>query len=76
MSYELIKNNKHHLSLLSQSFPNLHAWTVGFDREWNLLNQIQSLHSLSPSTYPPYNIELLSEDKFLIEMAVAGFSKQ
>ena len=27
------------------------------------------------STYPPYNIELLAEDKYRITMAIAGFSK-
>ncbi|MFC3123399.1 Hsp20 family protein [Agaribacter flavus] len=27
------------------------------------------------TSYPPYNIELLSEDKYRITMAVAGFSK-
>ncbi len=27
------------------------------------------------SSYPPYNIELLAEDKYRITMAVAGFSK-
>jgi molecular chaperone IbpA len=28
------------------------------------------------NTYPPYNIELLEEDKYRITMAVAGFSKE
>lgn len=28
------------------------------------------------STYPPYNIELLDDDKYRITMAVAGFAKQ
>lgn len=27
------------------------------------------------SSYPPYNIELLDEDKYRITMAIAGFSK-
>ncbi len=27
------------------------------------------------SSYPPYNIELLAEDKYRITMAIAGFSK-
>ncbi|WP_414830495.1 Hsp20 family protein [Alteromonas sp. H39] len=27
------------------------------------------------SSYPPYNIELLGEDKYRVTMAVAGFSK-
>lgn len=28
------------------------------------------------NTYPPYNIELLDEDKYRITMAVAGFAKE
>ena len=28
------------------------------------------------STYPPYNIELLDDDKYRVTMAVAGFSKE
>lgn len=28
------------------------------------------------TTYPPYNIELLDEDKYRITMAVAGFAKE
>ncbi|WOI36226.1 Hsp20 family protein [Alteromonas sp. CI.11.F.A3] len=27
------------------------------------------------STYPPYNIELLGDDKYRVTMAIAGFSK-
>lgn len=28
------------------------------------------------NTYPPYNIELLADDKYRITMAIAGFSKE
>ena len=28
------------------------------------------------STYPPYNIELVGDDKYRITMAIAGFSKE
>lgn len=28
------------------------------------------------TTYPPYNIELLGEDKYRITMAIAGFAKE
>lgn len=45
--------------------------TVGFDRVSRLL---ESAVNDGPATYPPYNIEKLSEDDYRIVMAVAGFS--
>ena len=45
--------------------------TVGFDRLFNLLDQVTS--DGSPG-YPPYNIERLAEDRYQIALAVAGFS--
>ena len=45
--------------------------TVGFDRLFNLLDQVTS--DGSPG-YPPYNIERTGQDAYRISMAVAGFS--
>ena len=60
---------------LSRFFPDLRAWSVGFDREWNMLEDLQdSLIKATPS-YPPYKIKKINDDKYEIEMAVAGFSK-
>ncbi|OON61137.1 heat-shock protein [Massilia sp. KIM] len=47
----------------------LYRSAIGFDRLASLLEQ-----RAEPS-YPPYNIELVSEDKYRIVMAVAGFSR-
>lgn len=53
-------------------FAPLYRSTVGFDR---LANQIENAtNSTSQNGYPPYNIELLDENKYRITMAVAGFS--
>ncbi len=46
--------------------------TVGFDR---LFNSLDSLVSQEAKAYPPYNIELLDEDVWLVSVALAGFSK-
>ena len=46
--------------------------TVGFDRLFNLLDQVAS--DSSPG-YPPYNIESTGENAFRITVAVSGFSK-
>ena len=48
--------------------------TVGFDRLLGLLDQLPTSMAEAP-TYPPYNIERVSENAFRISMAVAGFSK-
>ena len=47
----------------------LYRSASGFDRLANLLEQ------RGEPSYPPYNIELVSEDKYRIVMAVAGFSR-
>lgn len=46
--------------------------TVGFDRLFSLLDQVNG--DGSPG-YPPYNIERTGEDAYRISMAVAGFSE-
>lgn len=50
----------------------LYANTVGFDRFGSLLDA--ALSSERPSAgYPPYDIELVGENKYAITLAVAGF---
>jgi molecular chaperone IbpA len=49
----------------------LYRSAIGFDRLASLLEQRTEA---SPS-YPPYNIELVAEDKYRIVMALAGFSR-
>ncbi len=51
----------------------LYRSAIGFDRLAQLLNDAQRGDS-APS-YPPYNIELVSEDKYRIVMALAGFDR-
>ena len=76
MAYTLVKNERpNSLPSISDYFPNLEAWSVGFDREWRMLEQMQNTLMGGTSSYPPYNIKQLSEDIYKIEMAVAGFSK-
>lgn len=51
----------------------LYRSAIGFDRLAHLLNEAQRADS-QPS-YPPYNIELVSEDTYRIVMALAGFKR-
>lgn len=54
-------------------FSPLYRSTIGFDHLASMLDSISSSDRSQPS-YPPYNIELLEQDKYRISMAVAGFS--
>jgi molecular chaperone IbpA len=49
----------------------LYRSAIGFDRLVNLLEQ----RTEAAPTYPPYNVELVSEDKYRIVMALAGFTR-
>jgi molecular chaperone IbpA len=51
----------------------LYRSAIGFDRLAHLFNEAQRAES-TPS-YPPYNIELVAEDKYRITMAIAGFDR-
>jgi molecular chaperone IbpA len=45
--------------------------TVGFDRLFDFLENAS--RSEQPDNYPPYDIERLSDDRYRITLAVAGF---
>ncbi|WP_412058653.1 Hsp20 family protein [Bartonella sp. DGB2] len=54
-------------------FSPLYRSTVGFDRLFSLFD---SMTQPEPAqSYPPYNIERLSENAYRISMAVAGFAQ-
>ena len=44
---------------------------LGFEDAFKMLD-----HYASKSEYPPYNIERVSDDKYTLELAVAGFKKE
>jgi molecular chaperone IbpA len=47
---------------------------IGFDHLASMIDAAN--RNEKQASYPPYNIELLSEDKYRITMAIAGFSKE
>ncbi|MEY4640409.1 MAG: hypothetical protein RLZZ227_403 [Pseudomonadota bacterium] len=53
-------------------FAPLYRNTVGFD---NLASLFDSVTNAAQPAYPPYNIELLEQDKYRITMAVSGFGE-
>ena len=53
---------------------DISPFTIGFDRTFDTLSLLaNSKHQAS--NYPPYNIRKVSEDKYTIELAVAGFEE-
>lgn len=52
-------------------FSPLYRSIVGFDRLADLMDSATKVESQG---YPPYNIQHVAEDEYLIELAVAGFS--
>ena len=58
----------------STDFSPLYRSFIGFDHLAGLIEQASRADK--QSSYPPYNIELLAEDKYRITMAVAGFSQE
>ena len=54
-------------------FSPMYRSAIGFDRLAEMFDEAQ--HSNLQTSYPPYNIELVEEDKYRITMAVAGFTR-
>ena len=53
----------------------LDPFTVGFDKFFADLEDVTKNIAKAAPSYPPYNIKQVKENKYVIEMAVAGFSK-
>ena len=52
----------------------LKPWTFGFERQLDLFRELEG--ERVKSSYPPYNIKHLPDDKAQIEVAIAGFTKK
>jgi len=57
---------------------NIDRVSVGFDEMFHRLNDLASdvSNSNDNAGYPPYNIKKTGENKYCVEMAVAGFSNE
>ena len=67
----MVRNN---LSLFD-NFNQLTPYAVGFDRQFNRLNDYVK-HQQQSTGFPPYNIQKVKDFEYEIEMALAGFSKE
>lgn len=50
-------------------------FAIGFDKIFDRFKDLQT-QTAKVITYPPYNIKKTGENTYVVEMAVAGFSKQ
>ena len=55
-------------------FSPLYRATVGFDQIADMVDRLTT-SEVQTSSYPPYNIEKIDKDTYLISLAVAGFSE-
>jgi len=68
------------MTYLKDVFGNDFGWskiqpfTVGFDDTLQLMREAAAAATKTAS-YPPYNIKQVKDNKYVIEMAVAGFAK-
>jgi molecular chaperone IbpA len=53
----------------------LDPYTVGFDSFFKDIEEVTKNVTKNIPSYPPYNIKQVSKNKYVIELAVAGFAK-
>lgn len=63
------------LSLRSIDIPQLYRFGVGFDRMIDRVDEILRQNASNQTNYPPYNMIRYSDDRYSIEIAVAGFKQ-
>ena len=56
-------------------FNSLRPFSIGFDDMFDQFESMLGDGGLVKNNYPPYNIRKAGKDKYAIELAVAGFSK-
>lgn len=60
------------LTLRSFDIPAIHKFGIGFDNMFDELMRVSAQQG--NNNYPPYNIVQVSEDEYMISVAVAGFA--
>ena len=58
--------------LTTLDLPQFHRASIGFDRMFQELDRV--FENSKSSGYPPYNIVQISDDEYMISIAVAGFT--
>lgn len=63
------------LPAVFDSFKDFDKFYVGFDDQFQKLAKLHDDMTKNIPNYPPYNIKKVDENVYVIEVAVAGFSK-
>jgi len=58
---------------IERAFNNFQQWSLGYDRIFGAMLDTQKMDS---QNYPPHNLIKESENKYRLELAVAGFKKE
>ncbi len=72
-SHNVLLANKGMNLMRNTDFSPLYRTAIGFDRMASILDNINRSDQ-QQGGYPPYNIELIDDNEYLITMAIAGFS--
>lgn len=73
MKYQIVKDRGNFP--LSNILDSLSSFSLGFERDFHFLNQMESSLLGIGSSYPPYNVMKESEESYKIELALPGFTK-
>jgi molecular chaperone IbpA len=60
----------------NHSFKDFDRFFVGFDKVAEKMASVADQAQALAAKYPPYNLKKIDENKYTIELAVAGFAKQ
>jgi molecular chaperone IbpA len=60
----------------NHSFKDFDRFFVGFDKVAERMASVADQAQALATKYPPYNLKKIDENKYTIELAVAGFAKQ
>ena len=63
------------LALFGPGFKDFDKIFVGFDDQYNKMAKLHEDLTKNIPNYPPYNIKKTGENTYVIEIAVAGFTK-
>ena len=62
--------------VFGRDLPGFDKMFVGFDGHLNRVNKLYDSLAKDVPNYPPYNIRKIDDNKYIVEIAVAGFAKQ
>jgi molecular chaperone IbpA len=62
-------------SIFDSAFKDFDRFFVGFDDQLARFHEIHDAFAKNIPNYPPYNLKKVGENKYVIEVAVAGFAK-